>query len=252
MKLVRVATNDGPQAGVLVEGIVHRLEDAGNSPEAGRAIGSWDDLEHLAPCQPSKVIGVGRNYGAHIREMGRDWPERPFTFIKAPNAVVGDGAEVRRPIGAERFDFEGELAVVIGRTASKVSEADALDHILGYTCGNDFTVRDWQAEDIQWLRAKSSDTLCPLGPWIETEVEDPEDLYLRTRVNGELCQDGRTDDLIFGLPTLIADLTATMTLVPGDVILTGTPSGVGPVEAGDEVEVEIEDIGRLVNRVVDA
>lgn len=253
MKLVRVVTDQGPRAGVLVDGLVHEIEgDASDEPVPGASIGAWDDLVRLEPCEPSKVIGVGRNYLAHIRERGREVPDEPFTFLMAPNAVVGDGAAVQRPVGAERFDYEGELAVVIGRSARNVAAADALNHVLGYTCGNDFTVRDWQVETRQWVQAKSSDTLCPLGPWIETQIADPEDLALRTRVNGELVQDGRTDDMVFGLRRLIEHISATLTLAPGDVILTGTPSGVGPVVAGDEVEVEIEGIGRLVNRVVDA
>lgn len=253
MKLVRVATAEGAEPGMLIDGVVYRLEgDPMTEASPGAPLGNWDGLEHLAPCRPSKVIGIGRNYAAHVRETRREIPTEPFAFIKTPNTVVGDGAHVRRPVGVERFEFEGELAMVIGRTASRVTAADALDYVLGFTCSNDFTVRDWQVETRQWVLAKSSDTLCPLGPWIATDVGDAQNLALRTYVNGELRQDGRTDDLIFGLGELIEYLTVTATLEPGDVVLTGTPSGAGPVKDGDEVEVDIEGIGSLINRVVDA
>lgn len=254
MELVRVGPASDPIAGVLVDGTVHRLigDPVAGTADPGDPVGAWDELEHLAPCTPSKIICVGRNYAAHIAEMGREFPSEPFAFLKGPNTIVGDGASVRRPRHVERFDFEGELAMVVGRRASMVT-ADQLDeYVLGYTIGNDLTVRDWQTADRQWLRAKSSDTFCPLGPVIQTRVDDPQNLWLRTWVNGELRQDGRTDDLVFGLGTLLEHLTATITLEPGDVVLTGTPSGVGPLVAGDVVEVGIEGLGVLRNDVVDA
>jgi 2-keto-4-pentenoate hydratase/2-oxohepta-3-ene-1,7-dioic acid hydratase in catechol pathway len=253
MKLVRVGTASDSSLGVLVDDMVHRLVgDPLVDGESGEVIGAWADLPHLPPCVPSKVICVGRNYAGHIREMGRDFPEEPFAFLKGPNTVVGDGASIRRPSQVERFDFEGELAMVIGRRASKAAATDLEEVVLGYTNANDLTVRDWQVEGRQWFRAKSSDTFCPLGPFIETEVPDPENLALRTWVNGELRQDGRTDDLVFGLGQLLEYLTATVTLEPGDVVLTGTPGGVGPLVPGDVVEVGIDGLGVLRNDVVAA
>lgn len=223
--------------------------DLADGVEPGASVGALRNLQLLAPCSPSKVICVGRNYAAHVKEMGRDWPERPFVLLKGPNAVVGHGADVLRPSEVERFDFEGELAVVLRRRARDVDADDWRSVVAGYTCANDLTARDWQEADGQWARAKSADTFCPLGPWIETEVDDPEALRLRTRVNGEIHQDSRTDDLIFGIGELLAFVTQALTLEPGDVVLTGTPGGVGPLQVGDVVEVEIESIGVLRNRV---
>ena len=202
----------------------------------------------LPPVLPSKVVAIGRNYAAHASEMGGDVPERPLIFLKPSTAVVGAGAAIAYPPSSEQVDFEGELAVVISRLCRDVPEERAAEVVLGYTCGNDVTARDQQKADGQWSRAKGYDTFCPLGPWIATDL-DVADLRITTSLNGETKQDGRTSQIVHKVPALIAYVTACMTLLPGDVILTGTPAGVGPMQVGDEVAVEIEGLGRLANRV---
>jgi 2-keto-4-pentenoate hydratase/2-oxohepta-3-ene-1,7-dioic acid hydratase in catechol pathway len=208
------------------------------------------DVRLLAPILPSKVIGIGKNYAEHAREMGGEPPEEPVVFGKPSTAVIGPGETVAYPEKlSQQVDYEGELAVVIGRMCREVPAARAAEVILGYTCGNDITARDLQQRDGQWTRAKGFDTFCPLGPWIETSA-DPADLAITTMVNGEVRQDARTSLLIHDIPMLIEYVSQVMTLLPGDVILTGTPAGVGPLEIGDEVSVTIESIGTLTNRVV--
>ncbi|HVK85715.1 MAG TPA: fumarylacetoacetate hydrolase family protein [Kofleriaceae bacterium] len=198
---------------------------------------------------PSKIIGIGQNYRAHALEMGKGIPEEPLMFLKPRSAMIASGAPIERPAGFERVDFEGELGVVIGRRAQRVSREQALDHVLGYTCVNDVTVRELQKQDGQWTRAKGFDTFCPIGPRIVPGL-DPSRLAIRTRVNGVVKQDSTTADLIFDVPTLISFASQYMTLEPGDVISTGTPAGVGPMVPGDVVEIEIEGIGVLRNPVV--
>lgn len=208
------------------------------------------DVRLLAPILPSKVIGIGKNYAEHAREMGGEAPDEPVVFSKPSTTVIGPGETVAYPEKlSQRVDYEGELAVVIGRMCREVPAARAAEVILGYTCGNDVTARDLQQRDGQWTRGKGFDTFCPLGPWIETSA-DPADLAITTMVNGEVRQDARTSLLIHDIPTLIEYVSQVMTLLPGDVILTGTPAGVGPLEIGDEVSVTIESIGTLTNRVV--
>jgi 2-keto-4-pentenoate hydratase/2-oxohepta-3-ene-1,7-dioic acid hydratase in catechol pathway len=198
---------------------------------------------------PSKIIGIGVNYRAHAGEMGKGLPEEPLMFMKPRSALLPDGAAIERPAGFERVDYEGELGVVIGQRARRVSRDAALDFVLGFTCINDVTVRDLQKKDIQWTRAKGFDTFCPLGPRIVAGL-DPANLRITTRVNGHVRQDSSTADLIFDGPALIAFVSAHMTLEVGDVISTGTPSGVGNLVPGDVVEVEIEGIGSLRNPVI--
>jgi 2-keto-4-pentenoate hydratase/2-oxohepta-3-ene-1,7-dioic acid hydratase in catechol pathway len=252
MRLVRFRFGDRIATGVLDGGDVQPLR--GTFFEApvptGEAIPA-DDVRILAPVLPSKVIGVGKNYARHAREMGEEVPDVPLTFLKPSTAVIGPGDPIVYPPISERMDHEGELALVIGRLARRLSIEDASLAILGYTCGNDVTLRDLQAKDGQWTRAKGFDTSCPLGPWIETDV-DPADLELTTRVNGEVRQNARTSDLTFSPAGLVAFISTFMTLLPGDVVLTGTPEGIGPLHPGDRVDVEIEGIGTLSNPVVAA
>jgi 2-keto-4-pentenoate hydratase/2-oxohepta-3-ene-1,7-dioic acid hydratase in catechol pathway len=203
----------------------------------------------LAPVLPSKVVAIGKNYAEHASEMGGDLPEQPLIFLKPSTAVVGPGDDIAFPPSSQRVDYEGELAVVISRLCRDVPEERAGDVVLGYTCANDVTARDQQKSDGQWSRAKGYDTFCPLGPWIETDV-DPADLRITTTLSGQTKQDGRTSQIVHKIPRLIAYITSCMTLLPGDVILTGTPAGIGPMQIGDEVVVEIEGIGRLNNTVV--
>ena len=207
-----------------------------------------ESVRLLPPVLPSKVVAIGKNYDDHATEMGGDVPDRPLIFLKPSTAVVGTGDTIAYPQSASRVDYEGELAVIIGRLCRDVPESRAAEVVFGYACANDVTARDQQASDGQWSRAKGYDSFCPLGPWIETDIS-PDDLRITTRLNGETKQDGRTSQIVHKIPALIAYITACMTLLPGDVILTGTPAGVGPMEIGDEVEVEIEGIGRLVNVV---
>lgn len=207
------------------------------------------EVRLLAPIIPSKVVCIGRNYVEHAEELGSDVPEEPLLFMKPSTAVIGPGDPIRLPPESGRVDHEGELALVIGRPCRRVSEEDAFGFVLGYTCGNDVTARDLQQKDGQWTRAKGFDSFCPLGPWLETEL-DPSDVQIATRINGETRQRSRTSNMIFRPPTIISYASQVMTLLPGDVILTGTPSGVGPLSPGDRVEVEVEGIGVLANEVM--
>ncbi len=207
-----------------------------------------DDVRLLAPILPSKVVCLGKNYAAHAAEFGGEVPDEPLIFLKPSTSVSGPGDPIPLLPISHRVDYEGELAVVIGRIARGVRAEDAFRYILGYTCGNDVTLRDLQKKDEQWTRAKGFDGSCPLGPWIETEV-DPNDVHLETRLNGEIRQSASTTDLVFGVATIIEFVTQFMTLLPGDVIMTGTPEGGGKLEPGDTVEVEIDGIGVLANPV---
>jgi 2-keto-4-pentenoate hydratase/2-oxohepta-3-ene-1,7-dioic acid hydratase in catechol pathway len=203
----------------------------------------------LPPILPSKIVAIGKNYADHAREMGGEPPAEPVMFLKPSTSVIGPAAPIVYPTLSQQVDFEGELAVVIGRLCRDVPVEKATDVVLGYTCANDVTARDLQRSDGQWSRAKGFDTFCPLGPWIDTEV-DPSDLAITTTVNGETKQDARTSLLLHDVGELVAFASAVMTLLPGDVILTGTPAGVGPVVPGDEISVTIEGIGTLTNSVV--
>ncbi len=205
-----------------------------------------DEAQLLAPVTPGKIVAVGRNYAEHAKELGNEVPTEPILFLKPPSALLSPGGAIVMPVASSRVDFEGELAIVIGRRAKNVAASHWRDFVFGFTCANDVTARDLQKKDVQFTRGKGFDTFCPLGPWIETDL-DPSDLAIRTRVNGETKQDGRTSQMIFHPSALVAFISGIMTLEPGDVILTGTPSGVGPLAAGDTVEVEIEGIGTLRN-----
>jgi 2-keto-4-pentenoate hydratase/2-oxohepta-3-ene-1,7-dioic acid hydratase in catechol pathway len=251
MRLIRYRVDGEPVNGVVVDGTVHRLAgDLWDPPHPGAAVAPLEEVDLLAPCQPGKIVAVGLNYRAHAAEAGLDVPAEPVIFMKPRTAVIGPGAAIVLPLRlSERVDHEAELAVVIGRRARNVPREAAFDFVLGYTCGNDVTARDLQQRDGQWTRSKSFDTFCPLGPWIVPDL-DVSNLAVRCRLNGELRQDGHTSDLLFSVDELIAFVSTVMTLEPGDVILTGTPAGVGPLHPGDRVEIEIEGIGSLVNKVM--
>ena len=263
MRIARFTTGDDPRYGI-VTGDIDDLgipdEDSVITALAGDPLYvglqptdeqvRLADARLLSPVLPrSKVVGIGRNYAAHAAEMGSDLPDEPLMFLKPNTSVIGPGDPIFYPGQTENLHFEGELAVVIGRICRDVPAEKYADVVHGYTVGNDVTARDLQRKDGQFTRAKGFDSFCPLGPWIETEL-DVSDLRVQTFLNGEVKQDGRTKDLIFDVPTLIAHVTSVMTLLPGDVILTGTPEGVGPMEAGDEVEISIQGIGNLTNKVV--
>lgn len=203
----------------------------------------------LAPCAASKIVCVGKNYADHARELGGEAPDHPILFLKGPNTINVHEGSVHAPGFVERLDYEGELAVVIKRRAKDVKEENFADYILGYTCLNDVTARDIQKYDGQWSRAKSMDGFCPIGPWVVTDA-DPSDLKVETRLNGTVRQSGRTSLFLHPLPKLMAYITASMTLEPGDVIATGTPAGIGPMVPGDTVEVDIEGIGVLRSHII--
>jgi 2-keto-4-pentenoate hydratase/2-oxohepta-3-ene-1,7-dioic acid hydratase in catechol pathway len=249
MRLVRFRLGDRIAQGVLEDGLIRPLRGTffEDPLPSGEAV-PLHDVRLLAPVLPSKVVAVGRNYVAHAAEFGSEVPDEPLVFMKPSTAVSGPGDAIPLPAISRRVDYEGELVVVIGRPARNVAAEEAFGWILGYTCGNDVTLRDLQKKDGQWTRAKGFDGSCPLGPWIETEL-DPGDLRIETRVNGETRQFASTSDMVFGVGALIEHITAFMTLLPGDVLMTGTPEGVGRLEPGDRVEVEIEGIGVLANPV---
>ena len=215
----------------------------------GPAVERLDQVQLLAPAEPTKVVGIGLNYKAHAAEMEKPLPAEPLMFLKPSTAVIGPGQAIVRPAGYERVDYEGELAVVFGQRARNVRPEEAHQVIAGYCCCIDVTVRDLQKSDVQYTRAKGFDSFAPLGPCLATGL-DPSDLRLTTRVDGELRQDTRTSDMIFDVPALVQAVTRVMTMLPGDVITTGTPSGVGQLRPGSQVEVQIEGIGTLCNPVV--
>jgi 2-keto-4-pentenoate hydratase/2-oxohepta-3-ene-1,7-dioic acid hydratase in catechol pathway len=207
-----------------------------------------EDVLLMPPCQPTKIVCVGLNYVKHAQELKMQLPEEPILFLKPPSAVLAPGGQIIYPSSSQQVDYEGELAVVIGKRCKNVTAEEAEKHILGYTCFNDVTARDLQKKDGQWTRAKSFDTFAPFGPWIARI--DPSNADIETRVNGNVVQKSNTSDLIFDVPQLVQFISAVMTLEPGDVIATGTPPGVGQLQRGDAVEVEIEGIGVLKNFVV--
>lgn len=210
-----------------------------------------DTVHLLPPVLPSKIICVGRNYVEHARELGNPVPESPLIFLKPPSSVVGDHEKIEIPPQSHQVEHEAELVVVIGKKGRWITLENANQYLFGYTVGNDVTARDLQARDGQWTRAKGFDTFCPIGPWIDTEA-DVADSLITCRVNGELRQMASTREMVFSIPQLIAFVSSVMTLLPGDLIFTGTPSGVGPLKENDVVEVEIEGIGRLSNQVTRA
>ncbi len=226
-------------------------------PIEGSPLGDYRRLEAdipletvklLAPVQPGKILAVGRNYVEHAREHGAEVPELPLIFLKPPSSLLDPGGTIELPPQSKQVEHEAELAVVIGRRGRWISAEDSAAYILGYTIANDVTARDLQRKDGQWTRAKGFDTFCPLGPWIETDV-DIADVLITCRVNGEMRQMASSREMVFSVPQLIAFASSVMTLEPGDILLTGTPAGVGPLADGDRVEVEIEGIGILVNEV---
>ena len=256
MRLVRYTPpGGGPASYGLVEGdggdaVVVRLDGApfdGARTTVERT--PLADVRLLAPVEPSKVLCLGRNYAEHAKELGNEVPEIPVVFAKFSTSVVGPDAEVPYPPDTENLHFEGELAVVIGRECARVPAEEVADVVLGYTVANDLTLRDMQRAEKQWTRAKGFDRSCPLGPWVETDV-DPSALSLRTTVNGDVKQDGTTADMLLDVAACVSWVSQTITLLPGDVVLTGTPAGVGPLQAGDEVTVGIEGIGSLTTRIV--
>lgn len=250
MKIVRFRQGQTVSYGLWEDQVIRPIEgDIFSSWQVGRATLPADSVTLLAPCTPGKAVCVGLNYRDHAREMNEPLPEQPLLFIKPSTAIIGPGEGIVYPPITRNLHYEAELAVVIGRRAKNVPLDRAYDYVLGYTCANDVTARDIQRHDVQWTRSKSFDTFLPLGPAIVTDI-DPHDLAIQLYLNDALKQNSHTRELIFKVPDLIAFVTQVMTLEAGDVILTGTSSGVGPMQVGDTVTVAIEKIGRLTNPVV--
>jgi len=250
--LVRLAVDGRVRYGLWTDGRIRLYEGsplAGGRP--GRRTVSPNRARLLAPCRPSKVVAIGLNYRSHAREVKMALPQEPMIFLKPSTSVIGPDRPIVRPDMSRRVDYEAELGVVLARTCAQVSPEEAPAYILGYTCLNDVTARDLQAQDGQFTRAKGFDTFCPIGPAIALDA-DPRNLRVRSLVNGQVRQNGRTSDLIFSPAQLVSFISQVMTLHPGDVIATGTPSGIGPLVAGDEVVIEVQGVGRLVNPVIDA
>jgi 2-keto-4-pentenoate hydratase/2-oxohepta-3-ene-1,7-dioic acid hydratase in catechol pathway len=251
MRIVRYQIGDGkkPKYGWLLDDKVGEI--GGNvfgRYRRNEADTPLADVRLLAPAEPSKILCVGRNYVEHAKELGNEVPKVPLIFMKPPSAVISNGETIVLPPQSAQVEHEAELVVVIGKRGRNITAENARKHILGYTIGNDVTARDLQRSDNQWTRGKGFDTFCPFGPWIDTEF-DPADAILTCRVNGQMRQMASTRDMIFNIPTLIAYVSSVMTLEPGDLIFTGTPSGVGELKHGDEVLVEIEGLGVLKNSV---
>ena len=245
MKRIRYRSDNGASWGELEGGTVYPL--TGLTGERRGPGLTLSDVTLLAPCEPKNIVCVGKNYAKHVVEMGgsaANLPKEPGLFIKSLNTLADPGDPVPYPSWTNNLHFEGELAVVVARTMRDVSEADALDYVLGYTCAVDVTARDKQRSDLQWARGKSADGFCPVGPYLETDL-DVSALGVQTRLNGERKQDGNTRDLIFSVPKVLSYISSFLTLQPGDLVLTGTPDGVGPMEDGDTLEVTVEGIGTL-------
>ncbi|MCA1688359.1 MAG: fumarylacetoacetate hydrolase family protein [Actinobacteria bacterium] len=271
MKLVAYSTGSGaPKVGYVEDGGIHALGGAslleyiehGRGAErqpGGEAVALEEARLHAPIARPGKIVAIGLNYEDHAAETGAEIPEKPVVFGKYPNTIIGPGEQIRIPPIAEQIDYEAELAVVIGRRARNVQEAEALEYVFGYTNSNDVSARDLQfSEGGQWTRSKSIDTFLPLGPYVATrdEIPDPQNLYIRAILNGEVVQDGTTSKMIFPVAELVSFLSQGMTLEPGDIVITGTPPGVGMardpqlwMKPGDEVSIEIEGLGTLTNPV---
>lgn len=260
MRYCRFHTSTGPQYGEIAERsgklwIERVLPPFEEDPWTKLFPGPFTPLplesaHLLAPVVPRKIICIGRNYRDHAAELGNDVPKEPLLFLKAPSAIIGPDDPIRIPPQSQRVDFEGELAVVIGRTASRIAaDEDVKPYIRGYTIVNDVTARDLQKSDGQWSRAKGFDTFCPVGPFVTDEIDPAGGLAVETRLNGELKQSGNTRDLMFPVESLLRYITAAITLYPGDVIPTGTPAGVAAMRPGDRVEVSVEGIGALANPI---
>jgi 2-keto-4-pentenoate hydratase/2-oxohepta-3-ene-1,7-dioic acid hydratase in catechol pathway len=250
MKIYRYEHRKRILYGVLKEEILHPISGSifGKFQVGERGL-SISRVNLLPPLEPTKIVGVGRNYGAHSREMGNPLPKEPLLFLKPPSAVLGPGGAILYPSATQRVDYEGELAVVIKKEARRLAEEEDIgDFVLGYTCFNDVTARDLQAKDVQFTRAKSFDTFAAVGPCIAVGI-DPSRLRIKTFLNGKLKQSASTRNMIFPVPFLIRYISRVMTLLPGDIIATGTPAGVGPMSPGDRVDVQIECIGTLSNVV---
>jgi 2-keto-4-pentenoate hydratase/2-oxohepta-3-ene-1,7-dioic acid hydratase in catechol pathway len=250
MKIVRFAIGNKVGYGVLNGDYVQGIKDKPyRSLKLSESYHWLSEVKLLSPCTPSKIVALGLNYRHHAEELDAPIPDAPLIFLKPSTSVIGPDDNIVYPSSSHRVDYEGELGVVIKKPVWRVAVEEALDYVLGYTCFNDVTARDLQRADTQWTRSKSFDTFSAIGPCIETEL-DPANVGVKTYLNGKLKQQGNTSDLIYSVPELINFISHVMTLLPGDIIATGTPSGIGPMYPGDTVEIKIEPIGTLKNYVV--
>jgi 2-keto-4-pentenoate hydratase/2-oxohepta-3-ene-1,7-dioic acid hydratase in catechol pathway len=257
MRITRFSTGNIVKYGILKNDLILSLAkdpflsfSAGTGLEYDGLTCSLTEVKLLSPCLPSKLVCLGLNYRPHAQEFNQQLPAVPLLFLKPSTSVIGPDEPIVMPENRTRVDYEGEMGIVIGKKAKNVSLGRAREYILGYTCVNDVTERQIQKDDGQWTRAKGFDTFAPTGPWIETEVE-PDDLKIETYLNNQVRQSSRTSELIFGIDKLINFISGVMTLLPGDIISTGTPGGIGPMKAGDRVEIKIENIGTLRNPVIE-
>ncbi len=250
MRIVRYQTkNEAPRYGWVLENKVGPIEgDIYSQYRRLEAETPLAEVKLLAPAQPSKIICIGRNYVEHAKEHNVEVPKVPLIFMKPPSSILDPGGTIILPPQSQQVEHEAELVIVIGKGGRHITPEQAQAHVFGYTVGNDVTARDLQKSDGQWTRAKGFDTFCPFGPWIDTDF-DPADAVVTCKVNGQPRQMASTRDMVFNVGQLIAFISSVMTLEPGDLIFTGTPAGVGPLKPGDSVEVEIEDLGKLVNPV---
>jgi 2-keto-4-pentenoate hydratase/2-oxohepta-3-ene-1,7-dioic acid hydratase in catechol pathway len=250
MRFVRFQLKDqSPRQGWILDDKVGEVEgDFFNEYRRLKAEIPLDEVRLLAPCQPGKIICVGRNYADHAKEMGSEVPKVPLIFMKPPSSVINPGDTILLPPQSNQVEHEAELVAVIGKRGRRITADQVREYVFGYTIGNDITARDLQKSDGQWTRAKGFDTFCPFGPWIDTEF-DPADALITCRVSGQPRQMGSTRDMVFNVGTLIAFVSSVMTLEPGDLVMTGTPAGIGPLLDSDEVTVEIEGLGMLTNLV---
>ncbi|MCM8824150.1 MAG: fumarylacetoacetate hydrolase family protein [Candidatus Omnitrophica bacterium] len=250
MRLVRFIYKENKRWGVADKSFVRvLLKSPFNKIKFSGERVPLNKVKLIAPAEATKIVLVGLNYRDHAKELSMPIPNEPIIFLKPTTSLIAHKENIVYPQGVERLDYEGELALVIGREGKNINEEKVKEHILGYTCLHDVTARCLQRRDIQWTRAKSFDTFCPLGPWLETDI-NPNNLQIRTFLNGNIKQDSNTSNFIFSINYLVSFISKIMTLLPGDIISTGTPPGVGSMEIGDRVEVELEGIGKLINRVV--
>ena len=257
MKYCRFASPDGPQYGLIEnDQITHLLPLANGVPDSKQprniAPRPLESVTLMAPVEPSKIVCVGRNYADHAKELGNEVPKEILIFLKPPSSIIAPQEKIKRPSISQRVDFEGELAVIVSKRCHGIgANEDVRPYILGYTCANDVTARDLQKKDDQWTRAKGFDTFCPVGPWITDTLDPWKGVRVETRLNGTIKQSASTLDFIFPLDAVMRYIASVMTLLPGDLILTGTPAGIAPMVAGDVVEVSIEGVGVLKNSVIE-
>jgi len=249
VRVVRIFQDEDVRYGLADDTTITLISDEPFAAWETEGIVPLSAAQLLSPVIPTKIVCVGINYREHAREMGHHLPKEPVIFLKPPTSINGPHGDIRIPESMDSVDYEGELAVVIGRRTHKVTPDGAKAHVLGYLCANDVTARDLQKIDGQWTRAKGFDTFCPVGPWVETDIS-PLDLKIETYLNGEQRQCARTSDMVFNPFELVSFVSGVMTLLPGDIVLTGTPGGIGPMRRGDVVEVRIEGVGSLINQVV--